>query len=473
MVARNGRGLVNIGVTAVAGGIAGPVPRLVPPYPPRLTGRLPPLELLRRFRRDMLSVWHEKHFEEPIFATRLLARRILVCNSPETAQAAFVTLNDAFERKSPQLRHALEPLIGDGLFAADGLTWRSRRRVVAAVTHRGRLGDLAPVLTSVIAEHRAAWAARDPGAPVDMLAEMGRLAAAAICRTLFGAAVAGEPGAAAEVAAAFTRYLARVAGEDLPSLLGLPDWVPRLQGLRVGGEVARIHAVLDRLVAATLGPGGGPSLVRAMAEEGGLDPRALRDEAATLILAGHETTANLLAWAWFLLSQDPPAAARLRAEARAALGGRDATLDDLPRLPFTRSVLEETLRLYPPVAMLARQAQRPAEIAGHAVRPGDMVLVVPWLLHRHRALWEAPDEFRPERFLPGAPSPPHHAFIPFSLGPRVCTGAHFAMAEAMMALATLAQDVAPRLEPGAVVAPLCRLTLRPGERLPMRLDPAP
>ena len=167
------------------------------------------------------------------------------------------------------------------------------------------------------------------------------------------------------------------------------------------------------------------------------------------------------------------AAARLRAEVWAVLGGRDATLEDLPRLPFTRAVLEETLRLYPPVAMLARQAQRAAEVAGHAVRPGDMVLVVPWLLHRHRALWEAPDEFRPERFLPGAPPPPHHAFIPFSLGPRVCTGAHFAMAEAMLALATLAQDVAPRLEPGAVVAPLCRLTLRPGERLPMRLDPPP
>lgn len=451
-------------------GSSGPEP-FRPPAPPRLTGRLPPLELLRRFRRDMLSVWHERHFEEPVFATRLLARRALVCNSPATVHAAFVGQHEALARKSPQLRHALEPLIGDGLFISDGLVWQNRRRAVAAATHRARLPDLAPAMTGTVAERRAAWAARGPGAAVDMLAEMGGLAALVICRSLFGNATA--TGDAEEVAAAFSRYLARVAGEDLPSLLGLPDWVPRGQHFRVGTEVRRIHAVLDRLVATALAPGAGPSLVREMGGAGGLDATALRDEAATLILAGHETTANLLAWAWYLLSQDLGTAARVRAEARSVLGGRDATLEDLPRLPFTRAVLEETLRLYPPVALLARQARRATEIAGHPVRRGDLVLVLPFLLHRHRVLWEAPDEFRPDRFLPGAPPPPHHGFIPFSLGPRVCTGAHFAMAEAMIVLATLVQETAPRLAPGTVVVPLCRLTLRPGERLPMLLDRAP
>lgn len=447
----------------------------VPPMPGRLSARLPPLELLRRFRTDMLSVWHERHFEEPVFPTRLLARRVLVCNSPETVHAAFVAHNDAFERKSPQLRHALEPLIGDGLFISDGLVWRARRRVVAGATHLARLPELAPVITEAVAERRAAWAARGPGAPVDMLAEMGALAAEVVCRTLFGRALGAE--AAQAVVAAFGRYLARVAREDLPSLLGLPDWVPRLQGWRVGAEVRRIHAVLDRLVTGALAAGEG-SLVRAMAAAGTTDAAALRNEAATLFLAGHETTANLLAWAWYLLSQDAAAAARLRAEARAVLGGRAAALDDLPRLPFARAVAEEALRLYPPGPLLAREAQREVEIAGHRVRRGTMVLVMPWLLHRHRALWDRPDHFLPERFLPGGPGTveggrARHAFIPFSLGPRVCTGAHLAMAEAVIALATLAQDVAPRLAPGTVVAPLCRLSLRPGEALPMLLDPAP
>ena len=450
---------------------AAPAPDdMIPPMPPRLVGRLPPLDLLRRFREDMLSVWHERHFEEPVFPTRLLTRRALVCNSPETVQAAFVAQNDALERKSPQLRHALEPLIGDGLFISDGLTWRARRKVVAAVTHRGRLAEIAPGISAVVAAHRADWAARGPGAAVEMQAEMGRLAAMVICRTLFGDVATGAD--AAEVASAFTGYLARVAGEDLPSLLGLPDWFPRLQGFRVRAEVRRIHAVLQRLVALALAEDK-PSLVRAMAAGGGFDTTALRDEAATLILAGHETTANLLSWAWYLLSQDDASAARLRAEARAALGGRTATLEDLPTLPFTRAVLEESLRLYPPVALLARQAQRPVAIAGHQVRRGDMVLALPWLLHRHRALWEAPDAFRPARFLPGAAPIPHHGFIPFGLGPRVCTGSHFALAEAVIALATLAQDVAPRLAPGATIRPVCRLSLRPGERLPMLLDPAP
>lgn len=202
------------------------------------------------------------------------------------------------------------------------------------------------------------------------------------------------------MADAFTRYLARVAWEDLPSLLGLPDWVPRFQRRRVRAEVAEIHAEIGRLVAAALADPG-PSLIRTMAE-GGLGPVALRDEAATLFLAGHETTGNVMAWAWYLLAEDPGSAARLRAEARAALGGRTAGLEDLPRLPFARAVVEEALRLYPPVPVLAREAVAEAEIAGRRIPRGALVLVVPWLLHRHRALWDRPDHFLPERFLPGA-----------------------------------------------------------------------
>jgi cytochrome P450 len=445
----------------------------VPPVPPRIVGRLPPLELLRRFRRNMLEVWHERHFEE-FFETRLLARRVFVCNSPETVHAAFVARNDALERKTPQQRHALEPLIGDGLFISDGMAWRARRRVVAGATHVSRLAELAPAMTAAVEERRAAWAALPPGAPVDMVAEMGGLAAEVICRTLFGRSLGPE--GTAEVVGGFGRYLRRVAGEDLPSPLGLPDWVPRFQRLRVGAEVRRIHAVLDRLVAEALASPW-PSLVRAMAEEGGLAPAALRDEVATLFLAGHETTANAMAWAWTLLDGAPGAAARLRAEARAALGGDGgvAGLDDLPRLPYARAVVEEAMRLYPPVPILAREAQREVEIAGRRVPRGALVLVVPWLLHRHRRLWDRPDAFVPERFLPGgAPPRPRHAFVPFSLGPRVCTGAHFAMAEATIALATLSRDFAPRMAPGAPpVVPVARLTLRPGEGLPMLLDRAP
>jgi cytochrome P450 len=440
----------------------------VPSFPERPARRLPLPELLRRARRSFLEVWLDPHFAQAVIPTRVLAQRILVCNSPASVQEAFIDKAPALERKSPQMRHALEPLLGDGLFISDGLVWKERRRVVAAVTHASRLHTLAPVMTEVAAECRAAWEAQPAGTPVDVLAEMGRLAAEIICRTLFGRALGGD--AATAVVQAFARYQARIGHLDMLSVLGLPDWLPRPR-FGVGADVARIHAVVDALVAQAMA-GGEASLIRAMAESElpgsgrPMDATAFRNEAATLFMAGHETTANLLAWAFYLLSQAPEVEARAVAEA-GSLGGRAAGWDDLPRLPFLRAVVEETLRLYPPVPLLARQAQAPLEIAGHRVAKGDLVMVVPWLLHRHRLWWDAPDEFRPERFLAGAPERHRHAYVPFSLGPRVCTGMGFGLAEAVIVLATLLPAFRLRLAPGARVFPVCRLTLRPGEALPM------
>ncbi len=489
-----------------------------PPYPARPTRRLSLLETLRRFRHSQISVWYPGHFYAEFFVTRLFARQLVVCNSPETVHAAFVQNPAALERKTPQMRHALEPLAGDGLIISDGLVWKERRRLVATVSHVSRLGDLSAVMTEAAAERAAAWRGKT-GTQVDVLAEMAHMAAEVICRTLFGKTLGTE--AAAEVTAAFTRYQSLVAQTDLPSLLGLPAWWPRPPRPRLRAQVRRIHAVVERLVAATLreeaaasarhqaaaqreaaavatmgGPQDGElatlpnrpastaeaepaplSLIGAMARAtlpggGRLSPEALRNEAVTLFLAGHETTANVMAWAWYLLSQDQAAADRLRQEARTALGGRAATHADLPNLPFTRAVVEETLRLYPPIPLLGREAQQDFVLAGHHVPKGALVLAVPWLLHRHRKYWPQPDEFVPERFLPEAEPPPRHAFIPFSLGPRVCTGAGFALAEAVICLATLAQEFSLALPPGAVVEPLCRLTLRPGETLPMQLETA-
>lgn len=440
-----------------------------PPFPPRHAGRLPLPELLRRARRNFLEVWSADQFAQDAISTRVLAQPILVCNSPETVQAAFVDGAAALERKSPQMRRALEPLLGDGLFVSDGSVWRERRRAVAPITHASRLPDLAPAMTEAAAERASTWAALPPGAPVDMLAEMAELAAEVICRTLFGRRLGAA--AARDVVAAFARYQAHVPQLDALSLLGLPDWLPRpRRPWRLRAEVRRIHAVVDRLIGLALaGEDGGASAIGAMAAAG-MDGAALRNETATLFMAGHETSANAMAWAWFLLSHAPDAAARLRAEATAALGGRAAELADLPDLPFARAVVEETLRLYPPVPLLARRASEPLEIAGHRVPRGGLVLVVPWLLHRNPKLWDAPDSFLPERFLAGRP--PRHAYAPFSLGPRVCTGMQFALAETAICLSTLAQRFAPRLAPGARVMPVCRLTLRPGDALPMLLDRA-
>ncbi len=448
----------------------------IPPFPPRLSRSLGLRQLIAAARHNYLAVWPEGAFNRDVTFTRVLFRDLVICNSPETVAEAFVEQHEAFQRKSPQHRHALAPLLGDGLFVSDGPLWRERRRVVAPVTHATRLPALAPAITEAAAERAAAWRALPPGATLDVLGEMGRLTAEIICRTIFGRGLGAD--AAATVVAAFAEYQALVDQTDLISLLGLPDWIPRPLGRRLRQAVARIHAVVDRLIADILAKQDGEaSLIRSMAEakvpgtDRPMDARAFRNEAIVLFMAGHETTANVLAWALFILTQDAPSLARLRAELATALGGRAATLDDLPKLAFTRAVVEETMRLYPPVPLLSRQAIAPGRIAGRDVKPGTMVLVAPWLLHRKPSLWENADAFIPDRFLPGAPRPHRHAYIPFSVGPRVCTGQHLGLAEAVLCLATLVQAVELELEPGTRVMPVARLTLRPGDALPMRVRP--
>jgi len=424
---------------------------------------------MAKARGSLLEVWSESSFTTEVIELKLLTQKLFVFNMPDAIQSVFVTQADAFERKTPQMRHALEALLGDGLFISDGLVWKERRRVVQPVTHPSRMAELTPLMTEVALEWRETWTARPEGAVVDALEEMGRFTAEVICRTIFGRALGRD--AAAEVVRAFAEYQAKIGNMDLLSLLGLPDFLPRWQGFRVGGSVRRIHAVVDRMIGSILdGTAGESSLIASMAQGSGMTRAAFRNEAITLFMAGHETTANTLAWAWFLLSEAPWAEARLHAELDAVLGGRAPGFEDLPNLPYTRALIEETLRLFPPVPVLARRAARDTVVAETVVPAGSIVMAAPWVLHRHHRHWEAPDEFRPERFLPGATPPAKYTYLPFSLGPRVCTGQHFGLYEAMICLATLASRFRLRPVEGHRAFPVSRLTLRPGERLLMRLE---
>jgi cytochrome P450 len=443
-----------------------------PPFPPRADTTPGVLELLRVATRNMLAVWPAAAFSRDISRRPFFRRHLVVCNTPETVAYVFVERHENFQRKSPQHRHALQPLLGDGLFVSDGALWKERRRVVAPVTHATRLPELAPAITEAAAEKVAEWGRHPEGQPIDVLAEMGHLTAEIICRTIFGRALGAE--AARAVVAGFADYQRQVGQIDILSLLGLPEWLPRPVGFRTRSAAQRIHRVVDALIADILDSGRDEaSLIRAMAEarvpgtDAPMDRVAFRNEAIVLFMAGHETTANTLAWALFILSQDPASATRLRAELDGVLAGRTATLADLPALPFARAVIEETLRLYPPVPILSREALGPDTIAGRPIVRGDIIIVAPWLLHRNPKLWDRPDAFLPDRFLPDAPRPSRHAYIPFSVGPRVCTGQHLGLAEAVICLAMLVQAFEMELVPGTAVMPMSRLTLRPGETLPM------
>lgn len=447
----------------------------IPPYPPRPKTTPSTREMYRLFRKNILHVFEERCFEHMTIALNVLTKRLFICNSPDTVQYAFVTNNASFERKSPQMRHALEPLLGDGLFVSDGETWRTRRDAVAPTIHTRLMPQFAPIMIETAVEMRDRWAALPPGGSIDMLAEMAQLTSEIICRTLFGRKLGQAH--AQQVVEGFSEYQRVVGQTDILSLLGLPDWMPRFHGRAVRRSAARIHEVIDGIIAGhqDAPDGTSESVVGALMQGGsggGLHGSALRNEAAVLFMAGHETTANLLSWTWYLLSQAPAVEAKLHAEIAAVTGGRAPTLADVPKLVYTRAILDEVNRLYPPVPLLSREAMVDETIRGRPVPKGTIVLVVPWLLHRHKRLWDKPDHFIPERFIPapGRRKIPKYAYVPFSIGPRFCAGAAFGITEAVLCVAALAQTFRARLQPGHKVEPLCRLTLRPGDELPMTLD---
>jgi cytochrome P450 len=424
--------------------------------------------LLRTARANLLAIWPEPTFSKEFFGHVMLRRALFVCNSPDTVKQVFVDDAGNFERKSPQQRHALRPLIGDGLFTSDGALWRERRKLIAPLTHVSRLAELAPPMTQVAHERSALWT-KCAGQEVDVLAQMAEMTAGIICRTLFGAQL-GQA-AAKTVVGAFSEYQAMIGQMDLMSLLGLPDFLPRLYNRRIRASAERIHRVIEPLMSQIMDASrqDEPSLLRVLAGSG-LPAEAMRNEASVLFMAGHETTANTLAWAWFLLSQDPETERRLHQEVD-ALHAEAATYADLPRLPFTRAVIDETLRLFPPVPVQARETRDARNIAGRDVPAGAIMMLVPWLLHRHKLFWDQPDAFIPDRFMPGGSGiPSRYAYVPFSIGPRICTGAAFGVTEAVLCLATLAMHVRLHLRPGWKVMPICRLSLRPGDQLPMRLE---
>ena len=441
----------------------------VPPFPARPARPLSPVRLLLRARSNFLAIWTEKSFEYQLMSIRVLARRIWICNSPDTVRQAFINAHGSFERKSPQMRGALRPLLGDGLFISDGELWKQRRRAVTPIVHVGRMPLFAPIFVEAALEAEARWAGAQE---IDALGEMARMTAEVICRSLFGRTLGHAR--ARQIVDGFSAYQRHVGQIDLFSLLGLPAWTPRIRGPLLARAAGRVKATINEILDAHLAERGRAEetmvdrLLKAVDDEGRpLSRDAVRNEVATLFMAGHETTANTLAWAWYLLSQSPESERRLHEELDRVLGGRPPSLADLPDLPYTRAVIEETLRLYPPVPLLAREAVRDEVLRGRRVTAGSLVIVVPWLLHRHKRYWQAPDAFTPERFLPGAPAPDKAVYLPFSLGPRVCAGLAFGLTEAILCLATLARRFELRLADGAKVEPVCRLTLRPRGGLPM------
>ncbi|MEM8741967.1 MAG: cytochrome P450 [Pseudomonadota bacterium] len=446
----------------------------VPPYPHRRTHPAGFLELLRIYRDNIIGTFSAADFHHRLIHARYGLLDIYTVNDPDLVQEAFQAQHAAFQAKTPQMRHALRPLLGDGLFVSDRGIWATRRAAVQPVVHGARLPDFAPIMVDTIAEWSDHWHGLGDGAPIDALAEMAELTAEIISRTIFGRRLGRD--FTSEVVAGFAAYQATVDQVDVLSLLRAPDWLPRIQGLAARRALKRVHRVIDDIVdRLARGEGDQQAVVARLfaardAQGRAFSREAIRNEAIVLFMAGHETTANTLAWAWYLISQSPRVQARLQAELAETLGGRAPELADVRGLRYTRAIIEETLRLYPPVPILGRQALADGEIGGTPIRRGALVLVAPFMLHRRPAIWSMPDHFVPERFDDRvAKRPGKYAYVPFAIGPRICPGLSFGLTEAVLALASLSQRFELTLEPGHEVTLQCRLTLRPGAKLPMRL----
>jgi cytochrome P450 len=394
--------------------------------------------------------------------------RILLVFHPEAIEELLVARNRDFI-KSPGVR-LLRPLLGDGLLLSEGDTWLRQRRLIQPAFHRQRVAGYGDVMSAFAERHVAGWTA---GTTIDVHAEMMALTQAIVGKTLFDADVSGDAQDATQAA----KVLAQDFGVRLRSFRLLPFWFPTPRNLRSRRAVARLDRVVHRIIGERLaGHEDRGDLLSMLVQTQDADDgtrmtaRQVRDEVMTIYMAGHETTAVALSWAWYLLAQHPDADARLADEVSDVLGGRRPVVADLPRLKYAEMVMMESMRLYPPAYGLGRQATVPSEIAGHRVARGDIFIAPTWVVHRDRRWFDESEAFRPERWAKDlAQRLPRFAYFPFGGGPRQCIGNGFALMEGILILATIAQRFRLSLVPGQRITPTPYVTLRPEPGIRVRL----
>jgi len=441
----------------------------IPPHPPRGTG---PVRAWRGFfgERARIAVygWSERAFTLLYMRRKVLGYTVHLPLTPDAVQR--VLLDNAANYVKPDLvKRLLKPTIGRGLLSSDGALWRDQRKIVAANFAPAAIDALVPVFARSAQRAMASWAAGSH----DMAGE----ATATTMRIIADALFAGDSRLITQAAMDhISAALDGVSEARLQVLLGLPLMPWSLRGRRARNGQVYLRRTLTQVVRDRL-PGGGPDdflgrLIRALhGRFEGEEALALAvDNAATFYLAGHETTANAITWTLFLLAEQPELQARAAAEADSALAGGEEDPDLPERLPLLRRILEESMRLYPPVPRFDRQALAADRLGEAEISAGDIVSIWPWLLHRHRALWDDPDAFDPDRFGAQAKAG-HHRFqyIPFGGGPRLCVGMRFAQAEALTVLAHWLRGWTFAPTPGRDVQLSGMVTLRPAGGLPLRL----
>jgi len=423
----------------------------------------------------MLELWGERAYETDILPGAFLGRSQIMLNAPEAIRHVLVGNADNYHR-NPATRRVLRPVLGSGLFLAEGEAWRHQRRTIAPA--------LAPRSMPILARHvvEATSAAEETWAklthrPIELLPILQHLALDIAGKSMFSLEMSGF---GAELRRLLLSYGRNHAQPSLFDLI-LPSSIASFADRGRAAFRQEWLGFLDRVIAARAGlrqaddrPRDLFDLLSAARDpESGaaFDHAQLRDEVSTMILAGHETTAITLFWSCYLAALYPEQQERLAAEAAGVDLGPEQAMEAVSALPSIRAHIDEALRLYPPAFLIVRQAQKADVIMGHTVSPGTVVTISPWVIHRHRARWHNPDGFEPDRFLPGSAPPERYAYMPFGAGARICVGAQFALTEATLVLARILKAFKLALSGTGAVQPRAIVTTQPDRPVRFVLTP--
>lgn len=435
------------------------------PEPPRLRPRYPG-QFIAALISDRLSVFQRMAARGDIVQVNAGRQSLVLISNPEDIRSVLVTNNRSFRKGRGVER--MKPLLGEGMLGSEGEFHLRQRRLAQPAFHRARLVGYAEVMARYADETAQRWT---DGATIDVHAEMMRLTLAIASRTLFDADIETEARDVAEVidlSLRLFRFATLPFGQHLERL-------PIPVAHRMRRARARMNAFIYEMIRTRRASGADHGDLLSMllvADEDGdaMSDRQVRDEVMTILMAGHETTAVALSWTWYLLSQNPDAASLFHAELDSVLGDRVPTMDDVQKLPYTRAVIAESMRLYPPAWVIGRRAHSDVTIGGYAVRAGSIVLMSQYLVHRDPRWYEEPALFRPTRWTDGSEATRHKfAYFPFGGGPRVCIGEQFAWTEGVLVLATIARRWLLMHEPVHQVALDPLVTLRPKDGMQMRL----
>jgi cytochrome P450 len=406
-----------------------------------------------------------------VVAMRLGPHRVYLLRHPDHVKHVLQDSAHIYAKGPSAAR--VRALFGESLTSVDGDRWRRRRREVQPAFQPGQHAHFASIVARAAAELLERWRIpAERGEPVEVVAEMRRLAQTIIIHTCFGEIEAAELD---DLVQALDVAVGHV-DQRLWSPLGWLD-IPSPAGARYQRSLAAVEAFVFRKADESRRSRPTPgtllaALLEARSARNGppLTTTELHDELKALLVAGHTTTASALAWTWYVLSEHPDAREQIEDECRAVLGGRAPGMEDLPVLGHTRRTIEEVLRLYPPTWLTARSPVEYDELGGYTIPAGALVLLSPYLTHRHPEIWENPDRFDPRRFtLEGSAARPPFAYFPFGGGPRRCIGSAFAAIEMQLIVATVAQRYRLTLLPGVRVIPAAGLTLRPSPAMPAQL----